>query len=90
MFESLLPPSQRSNSHYGYDLADSNASSIEIMRDEKILKGKRGKCIVFDGYGLLHRGGLCTDKPRLALQVMLPCAGSHKEIGKWVNIYNSL
>jgi len=71
-FTDNLPKELNVNSHYGFDLPDNTSASDAILNDETIFCGHSGTCVVFDGYNLLHRGGLCRNSPRIALQVMLP------------------
>ena len=81
-FTDNLPEELNVNSHYGFNLPDSTFASEVILKDETKFCGSSGTCVVFDGYNLLHRGGLCKDIPRIALQVMLPLRIS--TLNKWM------
>jgi hypothetical protein len=83
LFHEHLPEHLNISSHYGFDLPDSSAQAKAIAEDELRITGKAGTCIVFDGYDLLHRGGLSVGLPRLALQVMLPV--SNPQLGSWLH-----
>lgn len=83
-FTNKLPEELNVNSHYGFDLPDDTSASAAILNDETTFCGHSGTCIVFDGYNLLHRGGLCRDIPRIALQVMLPLRIS--TLNKWMRV----
>ena len=72
LFYESLPSQFKLDSHYGYHVPDDSALSREILSDARQFIGEAGMCVVFDGYNLLHRGGLCLEKPRMALQIMLP------------------
>lgn len=79
-----LPEALRVTSHYGFDLPDDTPASSAILNNEKSYYGNSGTCIVFDGYNLLHRGGLCRKKARVALQIMLPVHIS--SLDKWMRV----
>lgn len=65
-----LPPEMRWNSHFGWDvLPDSDLENRLVDTETKIL-GPAGTFLVFDGYQLLHRGGLLDHSERIALQVI--------------------
>lgn len=83
-FTDNLPEELNVNSHYGFDLPDNTSASEAILNDETRFCGSSGTCVVFDGYNLLHRGGLCNDIPRIALQVMLPLHIS--TLNKWMQV----
>ena len=72
LFRDNLPKCLNIDSHYGFDIPNSSVVADTILQDEIRFCGKSGTCVVFDGYNVLHRGGLATRRPRLALQVMLP------------------
>lgn len=71
-FESLLPPHFHLDSHFGYYIPDHSDESEEILNNTVSFCGSMGHGICFNGYSLLHRGGLVKKGTRLALQVMLP------------------
>ena len=83
-FTDNLPEELNVNSHYGFNLPDNTFASEAILNDEIKFCGSSGTCVVFDGYNLLHRGGLCKDIPRIALQVMLPLHIS--TLNKWMQV----
>lgn len=83
-FTDNLPEELNVNSHYGFNLPDNTFASEAILNDETKFCGSSGTCVVFDGYNLLHRGGLCKDIPRIALQVMLPLRIS--TLNKWMQV----
>lgn len=71
-FESSLPPSFCVDSHFGFSVPDSSKVSSQILSNSITFCGHAGYGICFDGYALLHRGGLVKNSARLALQIMLP------------------
>lgn len=71
-FENTLPPSFCIDSHFGFSIPDSSEVSSQILNDSITFCGNAGFGVCFDGYALLHRGGLVTNSTRLALQIMLP------------------
>jgi len=87
-FKQGLPLELRGNSHYGFDVPDDTDTSEAILVDERKFLGNSGTCIVFDGYNLLHRGGLCDETPRVALQIMLPA--QVPSIAKWMNVLSGI
>lgn len=87
-FTQSLPLEFTVNSHYGFDIPDATDASETILRDERKFLGNPGTCIVFDGYNLLHRGGLCERIPRVALQIMLPA--QVPSVGKWMSLLSRI
>jgi hypothetical protein len=87
-FTQGLPLEFRVNSHYGFDIPDATDASETILKDENKFLGNPGTCIVFDGYNLLHRGGLCERIPRVALQIMLPA--QVPSLGKWMSLLSGI
>ncbi len=83
-FFSLLPKSLAVDSHYGFLIPDSNENSQAIMDVARSFVGAAGKGICFDGYSLLHRGGLTTKLPRLALQIILRTNRNWES--KWIDL----
>ena len=71
-FENSLPPSFCVDSHFGFSVPDSSEASRQILNDSISFCGNAGFGICFEGYSLLHRGGLVANSTRLALQIMLP------------------
>lgn len=86
-FRTLLPVGLQVDSHYGYNVPDDSKISRDILSDEISFCEKKGSGIVFDGYNLLHRGGLCTSYPRIALQIMLPVAVPNLQF--WMDLAKS-
>jgi len=87
-FTNNLPIEFRVNSHYGFDVPDGTDTSEIILKDERKFLGNAGTCIVFDGYNLLHRGGLCDKIPRVALQIML--SAHVPSLGKWMSLLSGI
>ena len=88
LFRQQLPEHLNISSHYGFDLPDDSAQAKAIIEDELRITGMAGTCVVFDGYDLLHRGGLSVGRPRLALQVMLPVF--NPKLASWLNYLQRL
>jgi len=78
-----LPEDIRLSSHFGWDIKRN--SKIEKLIDSKkdIMLGKKGRFAIFDGYSVLHRGGIINDNYRLVLQVTL-----RKKLSKLNLLYN--
>ncbi|MGD1902799.1 MAG: hypothetical protein ACFB9N_11225 [Geitlerinemataceae cyanobacterium] len=66
----MLPEYLRENSHWGFDAIDALPIAKTIAEREEKLLGKAGRCIVFDGSRLVHRGGLVKQGQRWALQII--------------------
>ncbi len=65
-----LPPNVRFNSHFGWDVLPDSPLEKIMLDQEQPLIGASGTYIIFDGAGLLHRGGLIEVGERVALQVV--------------------
>jgi len=66
-----LPRCFRSSSHFGDDLLNGSPMSKRLLEAERPVTGPAGTCILFDGYGGLHRGGLVTKGERWVINVGL-------------------
>jgi hypothetical protein len=50
------------------------------VQAEKKITGPAGTSLVFDGFGLLHRGGLVEQAERIALQVVFAPAAAKQNL----------
>jgi hypothetical protein len=66
-----LPPELRFNSHLGWDVLPDSALEASLVDMERVILGRPGTFILFDGAHLLHRGGMVQQRPRLVLQAVL-------------------
>jgi len=66
-----IPKALRGASHFGDDLIDGSNIQKELLANEKNYTTKDGNLIMFDGHHGMHRGGLCSEKERLALFLTL-------------------
>lgn len=65
-----LPSEMRWNSHFGWDVVPDSDLEELLVRSEKKVTGPAGTFLIFDGFNLLHRGGLVQSGERVALQVI--------------------
>jgi hypothetical protein len=65
-----LPQEIRFNSHFGWDVLPDSSAEQALMDRERVMIGRAGTYIVFDGSRLLHRGGMVERGERVALQVV--------------------
>ena len=64
-----IPSSIRLSSHFGWDIKNNSKLEKLIEVSKKTILGKKGSFTIFDGYSLLHRGGILKKNYRIALQV---------------------
>ena len=67
---SNLPNKISFNSHFGWELESGSELENKILNNKKIILGKAGTMITFDGSRLLHSGGLVKKNNRIALQII--------------------
>tara|TARA_Y100000768_G_scaffold151426_1_gene113234 strand:- start:1299 stop:2402 length:1104 start_codon:yes stop_codon:yes gene_type:complete len=68
---SILPKEMKFNSHFGWDVLPNSSLEKLIIKNEKIVTGKKGTLVVFDGSNVLHRGGMVKEGERVVLQIIL-------------------
>jgi hypothetical protein len=65
-----LPKSLRISYNFGRTLTDDNPLQEKILQKETKMVSSMGNCFLFDPAGM-HRGGICNNKNRIAIQVLL-------------------
>ena len=73
-----LPRCFRSSSHFGDDLLNGSPMSKRLLEAERPVTGPLGTCILFDGYGGLHRGGLVAKGERWVINVGLQAEAANR------------
>jgi len=75
-----LPEQIRFNSHLGWDIYPESDAERSLAEAEKVMTGRAGTYIIFDGARLLHRGGMLQQGERIALQVIFSDASVRRRI----------
>jgi hypothetical protein len=66
----MLPKALQACSHFGEDIIDDTALSVDLLKNEVKITRDVGNCVVFDGDYGIHRGALVKSGERFVFQVI--------------------